>query len=149
MRIAIASDHGGLELKAEILTFLKTNGYDVDDFGTHTKDSVDYPDYAKKAALAVQSGTCDLGILICGTGQGIGMAANKVKGIRCGIVSDCFSAEMIRAHNNANMIAIGARVLGVELALRIVATFLKAEFEGGRHQTRVEKINTIEIENNR
>ncbi len=144
MKIALASDHGGFELKGEIIKHLQTKGYDIMDYGTDTEVSCDYPDYAEKAAAGVTSGECDLGILICGTGQGIMMAANKVKGIRCAVLSDVFSAEMTRLHNDANMIALGGRVVGAGLALKIVDAYLEAEFEGGRHQRRVDKINAIE-----
>lgn len=144
MKIGLGSDHGGFELKKEILDHLNKKGIACEDFGTYTKDSCDYPDYAYKVAKAVVAGTCDLGILVCGTGIGISIAANKVEGIRCAVVSDTFSAEMSRAHNNANILALGERVVGKGLALKIVDTWLEAGFEGGRHTGRVDKIMAIE-----
>ncbi|PIE77191.1 MAG: ribose 5-phosphate isomerase B [Clostridiales bacterium] len=144
MQIAIGSDHGGYQLKCQIVEHLKTKGLHVVDFGTDSEASCDYPDYGYQVAKAVQSGQCDRGIVICGTGQGIMMSANKVKGIRCALLSDVFSAEMVAQHNDANMIAMGGRVLGVELAKRIVDAYLAAEFEGGRHARRVAKITAIE-----
>lgn len=144
MKIALACDHGGLNLKNAIKKHLEENNYKVEDFGTYTTDSVDYPDYAKKAADAVASGQADCGILVCGTGIGIGMAANKVKGIRCATVGDTFSARMTKAHNNANMIALGERVTGIGLGIDIVDAYLNSEFEAGRHQNRIDKIMDIE-----
>lgn len=144
MKIGLGSDHGGFELKKTILDHLAEKGIVCEDFGTYTKDSCDYPDYGYKVAEAVVSGACDLGILVCGTGIGISLAANKVDGIRCAVVSDTFSAEMSRAHNNANVLALGERVVGKGLALKIVDTWLATEFEGGRHQLRVDKIMAIE-----
>lgn len=148
LKIVIASDHGGYSLKAPLIEFVESLGHEVRDLGTDCSEvSVNYPDYAKMAAMEVLSGTCDKGILICGTGQGIGISANKVRGIRCAVLSDCYSAKMAARHNNCNMIALGARVTGQDLAKEIVKSFLEAEFEGGRHQMRVELIG--EIENNR
>ncbi|MEG0250408.1 MAG: ribose 5-phosphate isomerase B [Peptostreptococcus sp.] len=144
MKIALACDHGGLNLKNAIKKHLEENSYEVEDYGTYTTDSVDYPDYAKKAADAVANGQADCGILVCGTGIGIGIAANKVKGIRCATVGDTFSARMTKAHNNANMIALGERVTGVGLGLDIVDAYLNSKFEGGRHQNRIDKIMEIE-----
>ncbi len=144
MKIGLGSDHGGFELKKEIAEHLLKKGIECKDFGTYTKDSCDYPEYGYKVAKAVTAGECDLGILVCGTGIGISLAANKVEGIRCAVVSDTFSAEMSRAHNNANMLALGERVVGKGLALKIVDTWLETEFEGGRHQLRVDKIMAIE-----
>ncbi len=144
MHIAIGCDHGGYALKCEIVEHLKALGHRVTDFGTDSEASCDYPDFGYKAAVAVQSGACDRGILICGTGQGIMMSANKVKGIRCALVSDVFSAEMTAMHNDANMIAMGGRVVGVGLAKRLVDAYLGAQFEGGRHARRVDKIMKIE-----
>ncbi len=146
MRIAIGGDHGGYQLKCQIVEHLKTRGFDVVDFGTDSELSCDYPDYGYRVAKAVQRGDCPRGIVICGTGQGIMMSANKVKGIRCALLSDVFSAEMTARHNDANMIAMGGRVLGVELAKRIVDAYLAATFEGGRHARRVAKIMAIETE---
>lgn len=144
MKIALGADHGGFELKEEIISYLKESGYDVEDFGTYSKESCDYPDYALKAAEAVASKECDLGILICGTGIGISIAANKVPGIRAALCSDTFSAHATREHNDANILALGARVVGPGLALDIVKTFLGAKFEGDRHLARINKITEIE-----
>lgn len=144
MKIGIGSDHGGFELKAEITKHLESRGFEVVDYGTHTEESCDYPVYGEKVAEGVMAEECDYGIIICGTGLGISLAANKVKGIRCAVVSDTFSAEMSKAHNNCNMLALGARVVGIGLALKIVDTFLDTPFEGGRHQRRVSKIVDVE-----
>lgn len=144
MKIAIACDHSALDLKEEVKTLLATRGIEVEDFGTYTTDSCHYPIYGARAAQAVADGRCDLGIVICGTGIGISMAANKVKGIRCALCSDTFSAKMTRIHNNSNMLALGARVIGVELAKEIVNAWLDAEFEGGRHQVRIDMITALE-----
>ncbi|NLL46756.1 MAG: ribose 5-phosphate isomerase B [Clostridiales bacterium] len=142
--IALGSDHAGFDLKQEIIAYLKEKGLEYKDFGTFSRESCDYPDFGEAAARAVVSGECERGILICGTGIGISMAANKVRGIRCASCSDCFSAEMARLHNNANMLAFGARVVGGGLALKLVEIFLNTEFEGGRHGRRVGKIMAIE-----
>lgn len=142
--IAIGSDHGGFELKQAIMKHLEEKGLKYKDFGTYSKDSCDYPVYGEAVARAIVSGECDRGILICGTGIGISIAANKVKGIRAANCGDCFSAEFTRRHNDANILALGARVVGEGLALKIVDTFLEAEFEGGRHAKRVELISEIE-----
>lgn len=144
MKMAIACDHSALDLKEEIKALLATRGIEVEDFGTYTTDSCHYPIYGARAAQAVADGRCDLGIVICGTGIGISMAANKVKGIRCALCSDTFSAKMTRIHNNSNMLALGARVIGVELAKEIVNAWLDAEFEGGRHQVRIDMITALE-----
>ncbi len=144
MKIALASDHAGFDMKNEIIAYFKKVNIDYEDCGTYSEDSVDYPDYALKAANMVANRECDKGILVCGTGQGIGISANKVKGIRCAILSDVFSAKMTAMHNNANMIAMGSRVIGVGLAIEIVKTYLDSEFEGGRHARRVDKITLIE-----
>ncbi len=141
MKIALGCDHGGFVLKNEIVTAIEKLGFEVVDFGTYSSESCDYPNFAFAAAESVSRGDCQMGVLICGTGQGIGIAANKVAGIRCGIASETFSAEMLRRHNDANMIAIGARVVGGGVAVRIVEAFLTTEFEGGRHQKRVDMIN--------
>ncbi|MBS4536453.1 ribose 5-phosphate isomerase B [Clostridium sp. D2Q-14] len=146
MKIAVGSDHGGLELKEEIRKHLEDKGIPIKDFGTYSEDSVDYPDFGKKVSEAVAKGEYDKGIVVCGTGIGISIACNKVKGIRCALCSDTYSAKMASMHNNANVIALGGRVLGKDLAKEIVDSFLKAEFEGGRHERRVDKI--IDIENN-
>ena len=142
--ISIASDHGGYALKEEIKERLTSKGLEVEDFGCHNTDSCDYPDFAEAAARAVAEGKCEKGIVVCTTGIGVSITANKVKGIRCALCSDAFSAEMTRRHNDSNMLAIGAGVVGKNLALRIVETFLGTEFEGGRHQRRVDKITAIE-----
>lgn len=144
MKIAIGCDHAGVECKNALIDFLKKDGYDVVNFGTDTTDSVDYPDVALPVAKAVVSGECDKGILICGTGIGIGIAANKVRGVRCALCGDTFSAELTRRHNDANMLSMGARVIDVEKMKEIVAIFLSTEFEGGRHQKRIDKITEIE-----
>lgn len=142
--IAIACDHAALEMKQLVMKHLEERGLTYKDFGTYTSDSCHYPVFGARAAKAVASGECDRGILICGTGVGISLAANKVKGIRCVVCSEPFSAKMSRAHNNANMLAFGARVVGQELALMIVDTWLDTPFEGGRHQERVDLITALE-----
>ena len=142
--IALGCDHGGFALMQEIKAHLEELGLEYKDFGTYSAGSCDYPVYAEAAARAVASGECDRGILVCGTGIGISIAANKIKGIRAALCSDCFSAEMTRRHNNANMLAMGARVLGGGLALKIVDTFLTTGFDGGRHQRRIDLITAIE-----
>ena len=142
--LAIGSDHGGFELKSYIIEHLKGKGIECKDCGTYTEESCDYPDIAKKVADTVLSGECERGILICGTGIGISIAANKVDGIRAALCSDVFSAKMARQHNNANIICLGGRVTGRELAFMIIDTFLEAEFEGGRHQKRIDKIHALE-----
>ena len=144
MKMAIACDHSALDLKDEVKALLTARGIEVEDFGTYTTDSCHYPVYGARAAQAVADGRCDLGIVICGTGIGISMAANKVKGIRCALCSDTFSAKMTRIHNDSNMLALGARVIGVELAKEIVNAWLDAEFEGGRHQVRIDMITALE-----
>ena len=144
MRIAIGCDHGGLNLKSDIITYLKTEGIEVKDFGTHTSDSCDYPDIALPVAEAVVTKEFDFGILICGTGIGIGIAANKVPGIRAALCSDTFSAHATREHNNANILTMGERVVGKGLALDIVKTFIESKFEGDRHMLRINKISEIE-----
>lgn len=147
MKIAIAADHGGFELKDSMVEYIKSLGNEVVDLGTNSADSVDYPDYAKKVCEEIQQGKSDLGILICGTGIGMSLAANKFEGIRAACVSDVYSAKMSRNHNNANVLCIGARVIGDEVAKLIIKTFLENEFEAGRHQRRVDKIMAIEKEN--
>lgn len=144
MKIAVACDHGGLALKKVLLDYLQKNGYEVCDFGTNTADSCDYPDHALPAAEAVARGECERGILICSTGIGISIAANKVRGIRCAHCHDTYSAKYTRLHNDANMIAFGQKIIGDGLMLEIVDTFLHTDFEGGRHQRRVDKISAIE-----
>lgn len=144
MKIAIGCDHGGYELKEEIKKYIENKGVTVVDCGTNSTDSVNYPVYGQKVAEMVSNKETDLGILICGTGLGMSYVANKVKGIRCACVSDVFSAEMSRLHNDANVLALGARVVGLGLAIKIVDTWLGAEFEGGRHQNRVDMITEVE-----
>ena len=147
MKIAIAADHGGFELKDSMVEYIKSLGNEVVDLGTNSADSVDYPDYAKKVCEEIQKGNSDLGILICGTGIGMSLAANKFEGIRAACVSDVYSAKMSRNHNNANVLCIGARVIGDEVAKLIIKTFLENEFEAGRHQRIVDKIMAFEKEN--
>ena len=144
MKIAISSDHGGNNLRKEIIALLDELAIQYEDFGPQSNDSVDYPDYARPVAERVASGEFDKGILICGTGIGISIAANKFKGIRCALVHDTFSAKATRNHNDSNILAMGERVIGAGLAREIVTTWLHAEFEGGRHVRRVEKISEIE-----
>ena len=144
MKISLGCDHGGLELKEIIKAHLEQKGYCVKDCGTFTKDSCDYPDFGKAAAEAVAKGECEKGIVVCTTGIGISIAANKVKGIRCALLSDPLSAKMTRQHNDTNMMALGAAVVGPMLALEIVDIWLSTDFEGGRHQRRVDKITAIE-----
>ena len=138
--IVLSSDHAAIDLRQAVARHIAAQGWDVVDIGPTTPESTHYPMHGQAAAERVASGDCSLGIILCGTGQGIMMAANKVKGIRCGVCSDTFSARMIRQHNNANMLSLGARVVGEGLALDIVDAFLTAEFEGGRHATRVDMI---------
>jgi len=142
--IALGSDHGGYELKEEIKKHLMEQGYAIKDFGVNSPDSEDYPDIARPVCISIVNGECEKGILVCGTGIGISIAANKVAGIRAALCGDCYSAKMAKEHNNANVLALGGRVVGTGLALEIVDTWLKAEFQGGRHQTRVNKIHDIE-----
>lgn len=144
MKIALGSDHAGLPLKLEIVKHLEEKKYDIKDFGTYTKDSCDYPDFGLKVAEAVAQGDYEFGIIICGTGIGISISANKVPGIRAALCSDTFSAHACREHNNANILALGQRVIGPGLALDIVDTFLNSAFQGGRHAIRVNKITEIE-----
>ncbi len=139
-RIVLSSDHAAIDLRQAVAAHVTEKGWEVEDIGPVTTESTHYPLHGKAAAEKVASGECTLGIILCGTGQGIMMAANKVPGIRCGVCSDTFSARMIRQHNDANILSIGARVVGEGLALDIVDAFLDAEFEGGRHATRVEMI---------
>ena len=143
-RIVLSSDHADIELRKSIAAHVAARGFEAIDIGPMTSDSTHYPKHGKEAAEMIAVGEADLGILICGTGQGIMMSANKVAGIRCGVCSDVFSAKMIRAHNDAQMLSMGARVIGAGLALEIVDAFLDTEFEGGRHATRVEMIDALE-----
>lgn len=144
MKIAIGSDHGGYNLKQVIMEFLRDRGIEYKDFGTYDTNSCDYPDYAHAVAEAVLSGEYEKGILVCGTGIGISIAANKVPGIRAAHVTDTFSAKAAAQHNNANIIALGERITGPGLAIEIVDAYLSSEFEGGRHERRVNKITEIE-----
>lgn len=144
MKIAFGCDHVGFELKSVIIEHLISRGCAVEDMGCDGRERVDYPVYAGKVARAVASGECDLGVLICGTGVGISIAANKVRGIRAAVCSEPYSAELTRRHNNANIIAFGSRVVGPDLAIMIVDHFLDAEFEGGRHQKRLDMISEME-----
>lgn len=140
--IALGCDHGGYELMQEVIAYLKEKGLEYTNFGCNSTESVDYPIYAKKVAKAVQSGECEKGILICGTGIGISIAANRFKGIRAALCGDCFSAEATRLHNDANILAMGGRVTGPGLAVKIVDTFLNTEFSNGeRHVNRVKGID--------
>jgi len=141
MKLAIGADHGGLELKQEVVHYLRTlKNIEVSDFGTATKDSVDYPDYGKKVAEAVTNGTADRGILICGTGIGMSIVANRYPKVRAALCHDHFTAQMSREHNDANVLVMGERVIGKGVALEIVKTWLETEFAGGRHQLRLNKI---------
>lgn len=142
--IAIGNDHGGFQLKGAVTGLLDKMGLEYKDFGTYSQESCDYPVFAEAVAKAVASGECDRGILICGTGIGISIAANKVRGIRAANCADCFSAEFCRRHNDANILALGARTLGEGLALKITEIFLTTPFDGGRHARRVELISEIE-----
>ncbi len=144
IRIVLSSDHAAIPLRQAIAAHVAGKGYEVVDIGPTSPESTHYPAHGEAAARRVASGDCDLGIILCGTGQGIMMAANKVRGIRCGVCSDTFSARMIRMHNDANMLSLGARVVGEGLALEIVEAFLDATFEGGRHATRVGMIDALE-----
>lgn len=144
MKIVIASDHGGFRLKQEIIKQLEGKNIEYEDFGAYSEESVDYPDYGQSVGEAVASGKFDRGIVICGTGIGISIAANKVPGVRAALCGDCFSAKASREHNNANVLALGERVIGVELAKMIVDVWLDTEFAGERHERRVGKIGNIE-----
>lgn len=147
--IALGSDHGGLALKQEVIRHLEKKGVPFHDFGTYTEESCDYPLYAEKVGKAVAAGEYEKGVLVCGTGIGISIAANKLRGVRAALCGDCFSAEFTRRHNDANVLALGGRVIGPGLACRIVDIFLETEFEGGRHSRRLEQIAALEDENGR
>ena len=142
--IAIASDHGGYWLKQKIMKHLDEQSVSYKDFGTYSQESCDYPVYAEAAAKAFAAGECDKGILVCGTGIGMSIAANKIKGIRAALCGDCYSAEFTRRHNDANILTLGERVVGSGLAMKIVDTFLSTPFEGGKHAGRVEMIRKLE-----
>ena len=143
MKLAIGNDHGAVELKRHLVKYLEGKGYEVVNVGTDDTASTDYPIYAARVAKAVVSGDCDKGIVICGTGLGISMAANKIKGVRCAVCSEPVSAGLARLHNDANIVALGARIIGNVMAEAIVDTFLTTEFEGGRHQKRVDMIMAL------
>ena len=144
MKIALGCDHGGYELKEHIKGVLEKLGHTYEDFGCHSKESCDYPDFGAAAARAVAEGRCDRGLVFCTTGIGISIAANKIRGIRCALCADPLEAELTRRHNDANMMAIGAGFTGEKLAERMVEVFLSTEFEGGRHARRVDKIMALE-----
>ena len=144
MKIAVASDHGGFALKEKVKEHLMQRGFEVEDLGTHSEDSVDYPAYGKACGEAVASGKADLGVVVCGTGIGISIAANKVKGIRCGLCTSVEMAHLTKQHNNANILALGGRTTEPDLALKIVDEWLDTEFEGGRHQRRIDLVSAIE-----
>ena len=146
-KIVIGCDHGGLELKNDIIKHLENRGVEVTDVGTYTSESCNYPDYARALCEKIQNGEFELGILVCGTGIGMSMAANKHNGIRAACCSDTFSARMTRMHNNANVLCLGGRVVGAGLAIDMVDLFVDTEFEGGRHQARVDMIADIEKDN--
>lgn len=147
MKIAVACDHGAFDLKQKVVSHLEKEGYEVEDFGTHSKDSCDYPDFAAPAAKAVAAGQCDMGVVLCTTGIGVSITANKVKGIRCALLSDLLSAELTRLHNNTNMMALGAGVVGENLALAIIDKWLTTPFSGeARHQHRIDKMMALEKE---
>lgn len=143
-KIAVACDHAALDMKSEVIKYLETIGYECEDYGTYTKDSCNYPDYAEKVCDAINAGKHKMGILICGTGIGMSMAANKCKGIRAALCSDTFSARFTRLHNDANVLCMGARTIGAGLACDIAETFVKTGFEGGRHQTRIDMVMALE-----
>ena len=144
MKLGIGSDHGGFELKEHMKEYLEEENIDYIDYGTNSNESVDYPDYGRRVGEAVMAGEVDRGIVICGTGIGISIAANKVRGVRCALCGDTYSARMSMEHNNANVLALGGRVLGRDLAREILSIWIKSEFEGGRHARRVDKISEIE-----
>ena len=147
MRIAIGNDHAAVELKQEIKEYVESLGHEVVNFGTDSNESCNYPEFGEKVGMAVVSGEYDCGILICGTGVGISIAANKVNGVRAAVCSDVATARLVKQHNNANIIAFGARIVGNELAKDIIKAYLEAEFEGGRHQTRIDMFSEIEKRN--
>ena len=144
MKIAIGNDHGGVELKQHLVGYLKQKGFEVVNFGSDVTESTDYPIYAERVSKAVVSGECEKGILICGTGIGISISANKIHGVRCALCSEPVSAQLARQHNDANIVAMGARTIGPVMAEGIVDVFLNTEFQGGRHQRRVDKIMALD-----
>lgn len=147
MKIAVASDHGGFPLKKSLISFLQKKGIEVLDRGNHGTESVDYPDYAIEVAKAVSSKNADAGLLLCGTGIGMCIVANKFRGVRAAVVSDAFSAKMAKEHNNANILCLGGRVVDEDKARDIVSAWLDAQFEGGRHENRLKKIREVEDQN--
>ena len=149
MKVAVGCDHGGLNLKKEVIKILEARGYEYKDFGTYSDSSCDYPDYALPVAEAVASGEMDRGIIICGTGIGVSIVANKVPGVRCALCHDVFSAKATRMHNDTNVMTMGERVIGKGLMTEIVNAWLDTEFEGGRHVQRIEKITAIEKKYNK
>ncbi|WP_055078419.1 ribose 5-phosphate isomerase B [Lagierella massiliensis] len=144
MRIAMGSDHGGAELRIELIEYIKELGHDVTDFGVELGEKADYPNIGIEVAKEVANGNFDCGIILCGTGIGISIAANKVKGIRCAVTNEVYSAKMAKIHNNANIISLGGRVVGLEVAKMIVSEYLNAEYEGGRHENRLKIISDYE-----
>ena len=148
MRISFGSDHGGLELKNHLVSYLKSKNHDVIDYGTYSKDSCDYPDYAYPAALSLKNGEVDYAIVICTTGIGVSIVANKVKGVRCSLVTNVTDAVLTKEHNNSNCLALGAKNVSLSLAEDIVDAWLSAEFAGGRHLNRVNKISVVEVNEN-
>ncbi|MEW5919473.1 MAG: ribose 5-phosphate isomerase B [Bacillota bacterium] len=144
MKVALAADHAGFALKETAREFLQARGFLIKDFGTYSEDPVDYPDLAARAARAVQQGECTRGILFCGTGVGVAITANKLKGIRAACCTDCYTAACAREHNDANILTLGTRVTGPGLAMRIIEVFLQTPFAGGRHLARIEKIRALE-----
>jgi len=144
MKIAIGNDHGGVELKQHLVQYLEEKGFEVVNFGSDITESTDYPIYAERVSKAVVTGECDKGILICGTGIGISISANKIHGVRCALCSEPVSAQLARQHNDANIVAMGARTIGPVMAEGIVDVFLNTEFQGGRHQRRVDKIMMLD-----
>lgn len=144
MKIAIGNDHAATEMKFAVMEYLKELGHEVVNFGTDGNESCHYPEFGEKVGRAIAAGEADCGVLICGTGVGISIAANKVKGVRAAVCSDCATARLVKQHNNANVIAFGARIVGIELAKDIVKAYLDAEFLGGRHQIRIDMIHEIE-----
>lgn len=145
-RIALGADHAGFQAKENVKKYLESAGYGVSDAGTSSEESVDYPDFAVKVARRVQKGHSDLGILVCGTGIGMAMAANKISGVRAAVAHDALTAQMSREHNDANVLTLGARVLSEHQIIEVVASFLGANFAGGRHQRRVDKISELDQE---
>lgn len=146
MKIAVACDHGGFRLKNVLMKEMERQGYEVADFGTYDEQSCDYPDFAAKAAKAVANKECDKGVVVCGTGIGVSITANKVNGIRCALCHDVFSAKATRAHNDTNMLAMGQRVIGEGLAVEVLNAWLHTEYEGGRHEQRIQKMMALEEE---